>query len=311
MDDIAHPIPRGNALRRLFAAPTAGTAYVLLIVTMLCWSGNFVVGRWVAPYVPPLTLAALRWAGASLLILPFAWRHLTRDAALIRSNLPFLLFLSVMGSGVFNTLQYIALQTASATSAAIINSSGPVMIALASLFFTGTRLTGRQAFGITTSLAGVLVILSKGAVSGLTAIGHTRGDLFMVIAVAGWAIYTALLPRRPPLHPFSFAALTYLVAAALNAPLALAEVAFGRAPSWTAATLAAVAYVAIFPSFIAYLCYARGVEIIGATRSGAFMHLIPLFAGMVAFLALGESSHLYHAIGFALILTGVVLAARK
>lgn len=299
-----------NPLIRAFAAPTAGTAYLLLTITMLCWSGNFVIGRWVAPYVPPLTLAALRWIGASLLILPLAWPYLKRDAPLIRAHVPILLFFGVMGSGVFNTLQYIALQTATATSAAIINSSGPVMIALASLFVGGTRLSGRQALGIAISLGGVLVILSKGELAGLSGIGHTRGDLLMVIAVAGWAIYTALLPRRPALHPFAFAALTYFVAVALNAPLALGEAVLGRLPSWSPATIAAVSYTAIFPSFIAYLCYARGVEIIGATRSGAFMHLIPLFAGVIAFIALGEAPHLYHAVGFALILMGVALAAR-
>lgn len=295
---------------RWLARPTPPAAYVLLVVTMLCWGGNFVVGRWVVGHVPPLTLAALRWTGASLLILPLAWPHLTRDWPLIRAHAAMLVFLGVMGSGVFNTIQYIALGMTTATSAAVINSSGPVMIALAAVLFFGTPLRPAQAIGIAISLVGVGVVLSRGELAALAGLGHSRGELLMVVAVVGWAFYTSLLHKRPAIHPLSFAALTYMVAAALNAPLALAELASGVPFDWTASSLAAIAYVAVFPSLIAYLAYARGVEIIGATRAGVFMHLIPLFAGLLSMIFLGEAPHAYHAIGFALILAGVFLAAR-
>lgn len=295
---------------RWLAAPTPLAAYVLLIITMLCWAGNFVIGRWAVGHVPPLTLAALRWTGASLLILPFALPHLRRDLPLIRAQAPMLIFLGVMGSGVFNTVQYFALQTTTATSAAVINSSGPVMIALVGALLLGERLRFRQVLGIAVSLLGVVTVLSRGDVAGLAAIGSNRGDLLMVIAVTGWAFYTALLRRRPAIHPLSFAAVTYMVAAALNAPLGLGEQLAGVHGDWQAPTLLAIAYTAVFPSLIAYLCYARGVEIIGATRGGAFMHLIPLFAAVLSMLFLGEAPHAYHAVGFAAILAGVFLAAR-
>ncbi len=297
------------ALHRL-AEPTAPVAYVLLVVTMLCWAGNFVIGRWASAFVPPLTLAALRWTGASLLILPLAAAHLRRDWPLVRANPKMLIFLGVMGSGVFNTLQYIALGYTTATSAAIINSSGPVMIAVASWLLLALRIHGFQALGIAISLAGVATVLARGEFAGLAGIGKNPGDLMMVVAVIGWAVYTTLLYRRPAIHPFSFAAITYVVAAVLNLPLSLIEIASGAHANWTPASVAAVAYTAIFPSFIAYLCFARGVEIIGGTRAGAFMHLIPLFAGILSMIFLGEAPHLYHAGGFALILAGVYLAAR-
>lgn len=301
------PLPRFS-LHRL-SEPTAGTAYVLLIVTMLTWAGNFVIGRWAGAYVPPLTLAALRWTGASLIMLPLAFAHLRRDWPLIRTHAFMLIFLGVMGSGVFNTLQYFALRFTTATSAAIINSSGPVMIALASWALLGQPIRLAQAAGIAVSLAGVGIVLARGAWEGIAGIGQNPGDLMMVVAVMGWAIYTTMLHRRPAVHPFSFAAITYGVAAALNAPAAVAELAGGAHVVWTAQSVAAVAYTAVFPSFIGYLCFARGVEIIGSTRAGAFMHLIPLFAAVLAMLFLGEAPHLYHASGFALILAGVYLAA--
>lgn len=296
---------------RWLAAPTPAAAYVLLVITMLCWAGNFVVGRWVAGHVPPLTLAALRWTGASLLILPLARAHLRADWPLIRAHVPMLIFLGVMGSGVFNTLQYIALTQTTATSAAVINSSGPVMIALAAVLFFGARLRLVQAAGIAVSLVGVAIVLSRGDLAQLASLGHNRGDVLMVVAVVGWAFYTSLLHKRPAIHPLSFAALTYMVAAALNLPLSAAELAAGAHVEASTRALAAIAYTAVFPSLIAYLCYARGIEIIGATRGGVFMHLIPLFAGVLSMVFLGEAPHLYHAAGFALILAGVFLAARK
>ena len=295
---------------RWLTQSTPAVAYVLLVVTMLCWAGNFVVGRWIVGHVPPLTLAALRWTGASLLILPLALTYLRRDWPLIRAHAPMLVFLGVMGSGVFNTIQYVALRETTATSAAVINSSGPVMIALAAVLFFGGRLALVQAAGIAVSLVGVAIVLTRGDPSALAALGQNRGDLLMVVAVVGWAFYTSLLHKRPAIHPLSFAAVTYVVAAGLNAPLALGELALGAHVETSASALGAIAYTAIFPSLIAYLAYARGVEIIGATRAGAFMHLIPLFAGLLSMALLGEAPRAYHAAGFAAILIGVFLAAR-
>lgn len=291
-------------------SPTRASAYVLLTLTMLFWAGNYTIGRWAAGHVPPVTLAFLRWSGAALLVLGLAWPHLKRDWPVIRSKLPALLALGVTGAGLFNTLQYIALTGTTATNAGIINSSSPVMIAVLSYLLNGERVRLAQILGIAISLCGVLTVMSHGKLSTLAGLSFNQGDLVMLGAMVIWALYTALLDKRPGIHVLSFAAVTYCVAAVLNAMLAGVEVAHGARVAWSLPSVAAIAYTAIFPSFLAYLFFNRGVEVIGPTRAGAFMHLVPLFTVALAVLFLGEQPALYHGLGLLLILAGVWLAAR-
>ncbi len=292
------------------AERTTANASLFLTFTMLFWAGNFTIGRWAAGTIPPVTLAALRWTGAALLILVFARRHLARDWPVIRANLPILLLLGMTGSGLFNTVQYIALTHTTAIGAGIINSTSPVMIAIMSYFVNGERATRRQMAGIAVSLVGVLVVLGKGDVATLARFAFNIGDLIMLGAMAVWALYTALLDKRPPINMVSFAAVTFVIAAVLNIPLSMIELASGAHIALGGTALLAVAYIAIFPSFLAYLLYNRGVEIIGPTRAGAFMHLVPLFTAVLAIVFLGEQFAAYHAVALAFILSGVWLAAR-
>lgn len=291
-------------------SPTRATAYVLLALTMLFWAGNYTIGRWAAGQVPPVTLAFLRWTGAALLVAGFAWPYVRRDWPVIRQKIPVLLALGITGAGLFNTLQYIALTGTTATNAGIINSSSPVMIAVLSFLMNGERVRPIQIAGISTSLAGVLTVMSHGDLSAIASLSFNFGDLVMLAAMVIWALYTALLDRRPAIHVLSFAAVTYSVAAALNAALAAIEVSSGAVVAWSVPAVAAIAYTAIFPSFLAYLFYNRGVEIIGPTRAGAFMHLVPLFTVALAVAFLGEAPAVYHAVGLLLILAGVWAATR-
>lgn len=292
------------------AERTTANASLFLTFTMLFWAGNFTIGRWAAGTIPPVTLAALRWSGAALLILVFARRHLARDWPVIRAHMPVLLLLGMTGSGLFNTVQYIALTHTTAIGAGIINSTSPVMIAIMSYAVNGERATRRQMAGIAVSLIGVLAVLGKGDLSALTRLAFNIGDLIMLGAMAVWAFYTALLDKRPPIHMVSFAAVTFVIAALLNIPLSAIELASGAHIALGGKALLAIAYIAIFPSFLAYLLFNRGVEIIGPTRAGAFMHLVPLFTAALAIVFLGEQFAAYHAVALAFILTGVWLAAR-
>lgn len=299
-----------SKIKSSLAAPTAANAYLFLVITNSAWAGNFVVGRAVAGHVPPMTLAFLRWTGASLLILAVAWGALVRDWPAIRKHLGLLVLLGILGSGTFNTLQYIALVDTTATNAAVINSSGPVLIAIAAFLFNSERIALPQALGILVSLAGVLIVMTRGEPWNVLALKLNRGDLVMFTAMITWALYTAMLRRRPPISGLSLAAVTYLVAAVLNAPLSAWELANGAHMETGLAAIAAIVYTAVFPSFLAYLCFNRGVEIIGGTRAGVFLHLVPLIGSLLAFAFLGEQPRPYHAIGFAAIVAGVLLAAR-
>ena len=295
-----------EALRR----PTAPHAALMMTITTLCWSGNFVVGRWAAGHIPPLTLSWVRWTGASLVMAVLAWRYIGRDWPTVRRHWPLMLLFGLTGTGFFNAFQYLALNYTTATSAGIINSSGPILIALASFLLFGDRVRPVQALGIVVSLSGVLVVISKGDIGALTGLRLNRGDLIMLVAMITASVYAAFMRRKPAMHPLSFALVTFVVAAVVNLPVASAELWLGGVVDVSWGSAAAVAYVVLVPSVIAYLCFNRGIEILGGTRAGTFLHLIPLFTATLAILFLGEQPAAYHAAGFALIIGGIWFAAR-
>jgi drug/metabolite transporter (DMT)-like permease len=284
-------------------------AYVLMTLTALFWAGNFVVGRAAAGNFPPLTLAWGRWTGAALIILPFAARQLWDDRALIRRQALFLFALGVMGAGLFNTLQYIALTMMTAVTGSVLNSAGPVLIAVACWVILGDRLRGWQIAGIVLSLAGVLVVVVRGDLTALPPLGQSLGEIITFFGLIVWAVYTALLRYRPQIHPLSFAAIIYGVAALVNTPTMIWELASGATVTLDLATVAAFAYVATFPSLLAYIFFNAGVESIGGARASAFIHLAPLFTALLAIAFLGETFALYHLAGFLLIVAGVYLTA--
>jgi drug/metabolite transporter (DMT)-like permease len=286
------------------------TAYLFLILTMALWAGNHILGRWAHGVIPPMTLAFLRWSLAAVLMFPFAYHAILSDWPVIRQEWPRLLLLGFMGSGIYNTLQYIALTDTTATNAAILNSWGPILIVLAGAALFGDRLRRNQVAGMTVSLMGVAVVVLHGEFERIATLSFNRGDLVMLFATGVWALYTALLRTRPKISTLSFAGVTYLIAGVVNLPLAGWEYAHGDIMEITPQTIAAVLYAGVLASLVAYYCYARSVELIGANRTGVFIHLIPLFTSLMAMALLGEQPALYHAVGFALILTGVFIAQR-
>jgi drug/metabolite transporter (DMT)-like permease len=284
--------------------------YVLLVLPPLFWSGNFVLGRAVRADVPPIGLAFWRWAIGSLLVVGFAWPYLRQDWAIIRRNWGMILWLSFLGVTLFNTLVYLGLQSTTAINALLMQSTMPVMIGLMSYLFFREMVTPLQALGILLSLGGVVMIVAQGNLQLLTSLAFNSGDLLVFIAVAGYAAYSALLRRRPPLHPLSFLAITFIVGTLILLPLYLGEHLAGRVMSFDRLTLLTVAYVAIFPSILAYLCFNRGVELVGANRAGLFVHLMPVFGSILAIIFLGETFRWFHGLGIGLILTGILLATR-
>jgi drug/metabolite transporter (DMT)-like permease len=287
------------------------SAYVLLTLTALFWSGNFVVGRGIHGAVPPITLAFWRWLVALCVLLPFALKPMLQERDALLRHWKIRTLLGVLGVGLFNTLVYIGLGSTTATNGVLLNSTIPVLIVLISWLFMGQRISRLQLAGIALSLAGVTTIVVKGDVSGLLRLQYTTGDLWVFAAPISWALYTVLLRRRPPgLSSLAFLGATVAVGLAFNVPLFLAELATGARMEVRPASFAAIAYIGVFPSVLAYLFWNRAVAEVGANRSGMFVHLIPVFGTLLAIVLLGESFHLYHATGIALILLGIVLATR-
>ena len=291
--------------RRFFDLP-----YLLLPLTALFWSGNFIVARAVHLDVPPMGLVFWRWFGALIVILPFAWRHIQADWPIIRRHWGIIFALAAIGVASFNTLVYLGLQSTTALNAVLMQSAIPILIfAFAYVIFRDT-VRPLQAVGIVLSLAGIVTIVARGEVAAIHSLAFNHGDLLVFAAVVLWAIYSVLLRKRPAMHPLSFLTLTIAISVVLLAPLYVWEHLSGRVMHFDQTTVLAVGYVAIFPSVLSYMFYNRGVDLIGANRAGTFIHLMPLFGSIMAILFLGETFHVYHAVGIALILGGLMLAAR-
>jgi drug/metabolite transporter (DMT)-like permease len=285
--------------------------YLLLCFTALFWAGNAIVGRLAAGHIAPVTLSFLRWGLAFLTILPVAWPHLKRDWPKIRAQLGLMIVLSIAGISAFNTLQYWALEHTQALNTLLLQSALPLFVAVWSLILLGVRLTLAQGFGVVLSLAGVLTILLHGDLTALAGIRFNKGDVIFILALIIFGFYSVLSLKRPAIHGLSFVAFTFGCGAACLIPLWIWELWSRPVMALDAANLLTLFYVAIFPSTLAYLCFNRGVQLIGANRAAPFFHVVPVFGAVMAIAFLGERLQPFHVIGFALVLVGVYVAARK
>jgi drug/metabolite transporter (DMT)-like permease len=289
----------------------ANQPYLLLSFTALCWAGNAIVGRLAAGHIPPVTLAFLRWSMAFLIILPFAWKHLKRDWNAIRGHLGTMIVLSLTGIGAFTTLQYWALEHTQALNTLLLQSAAPLFVAGWSLVLLGIPLTLAQAGGIALSLIGVLVILLHGDLTALAGIALNKGDVIFTVALVIFGLYSVLSLKRPAIHGLSFVGFTFGCGAACLIPLWIWEMCTRPLMQLDTPNLLSLLYVAVFPSTLAYLCFNRGVQLIGANRAAPFFHVVPVFGAAMAMVFLGERPQAFHVIGFALVLSGVFAASRK
>lgn len=282
--------------------------YLLLVLTTLFWAGNFVVGRAMHGSIPPIALAFWRWAGALVIVLPFAYPHLRSQWPLVRCSWKKLAIYGLLGVACFNTFIYIALQSTTATNALLINSTIPVLIIVLSWLFSGTLLTRRQAMGVLVSLAGVITIICRADLQQLLSLRVNSGDLWVLMAVVCWSAYTCLLRKRPAgLHPLTFLSAIILFGLISLAPFYVWELGSGLRMTLTPLTIAGLCYVSLFASVLAFIMWNHSVAHIGANKAGLFLHLMPVFGTILSIFFLGEAFHLFHAAGIGLIFSGIYL----
>ncbi len=311
--------PRGGPVTAPVTAPLTARVALLLTLPPLMWAGNAVVSRALVGSVGPLTLNAMRWWLALLILLPLGWRVL-RQPGDITARWKHLALLGFLGVGSYNALQYMAVQTSTPINITLIASSSPVWMLLFGAWFYGEAVTRRLWAGAALSLLGVGLVLSRGSIDTLLHVRLVIGDLYILLAIALWALYSWQLARPPAsmrgdarpawgwaeflLAQVLFGAVWAGVGAgfeALWAPLPIA---------WSAGLLAAWLFVAVGPSLIAFRSWGLGVATVGPAVAAFFSNLTPVFAALLSAVMLGEWPQWYHGVAFALIVAGIVVSSR-
>ncbi|WP_420472685.1 DMT family transporter [Noviherbaspirillum sp. ST9] len=296
--------------------PLTPSTALMLVVPPLLWAGNAVVGRLVNAMVPPITLNFLRWAIALLILVPMAgwiyrkgsglWAHSRRFAVL-----------GLLGVGMYNALQYLALQSSTPINVTLVAASMPVWMLLIGWMFFNTGVSRMQVAGALLSVAGVLIVLSRGQWEQLVALRLVPGDLFMVLATIAWSVYSWFLTARKEPETIRNDWAAFLLAQVTfgvmwSGAFAAGEWAMGgKHIAWGWPLVAALLYVAVGPAIVAFRCWGAGVQRVGPNIAAFFNNLTPLFAALMSSAFLGELPHAYHAVAFALIVGGIVLSSRR
>ncbi|HZZ94863.1 MAG TPA: DMT family transporter [Usitatibacter sp.] len=298
---------------------TAGTA-ALLTLPPLLWAGNAIVGSLVVGRIPPLTLNALRWILALILLLPLGWRVIAHPRALL-ARWRYFASVGFFGIGCYNAFQYMALATSSPINVTLIAASASVFMLLIGWIGYRVRPRAAQVLGAALSLAGVAFVLARGTLSALLALRFVPGDLFMLLASLAWSLYSWQLARPPasmagtqrPAWNWAELLTAQLVFGATWGAIASAvELAILRPViPWSPGIAGALAYVAIGPAVAAYWAWGRGVSLVGPTLAALFSNFTPLFAAVLSLALLGEAPRWYHGVAFVLIATGVAIPALR
>lgn len=285
--------------------------YLLLAMANLFWAGNWIVGRGMRADVPPIALSFWRWIIALACLLPLAWPYLKRDHAVLLAGWRSLAVLGILGTCLYNALTYLGLQQTEAINGLLLNSFIPIVIVALAWAFQGKRLRGGEAVGIAASFAGVLNIVARGDPHNLLLLTLNLGDVWILLSVVAWAVYTLLLPKRPAAHPLAFLFAIAAIGVVATLPIYLFELASGRHINPSVGAWLAIGYAGVFPAFLGFIFWNRGVEQVGASKAGLFIHLLPAFGILLAAIFLGERLLSFHFVGIALIFGGIFLTMRR
>jgi len=294
--------------------PLTPSTALLLTVPPILWAGNAVVGRLVRDAVPPMTLNLIRWSIALLILVPLG-RAALRAGSGILSNWQRYSLLGLLGVGLYNSLQYLALQSSSPINVTLVASGVPVWMLLVGRLFFKVPVRRRQVVGALLSIAGVLVVMCRGDLAQLAALRLVAGDLYMILATVAWSFYSWLLMQQKDVPALRADWAAFLLAQVAYGVLWSGVLAGGEwalkdvAIVWSWPLVAALLYVAIGPAILAMRCWGAGVQRAGPTLGSFFINLTPLFTALLSSTFLGEAPHLYHALAFAMIVGGIAVSA--
>ncbi len=285
-------------------------AYLLLIVTTLCWGLNAVFARMAAGEISPMLLVSIRWLGTLVLLVLFAGRAVFNDLPAIGRNLGYVYLMGTAGLGGFGTLIYYSAYTTSAVNIGIIQGGMPALVLLGSYFFFRTPVSLLQIAGMTVTIFGVVIVSVRGEQERLMGLIFNRGDLLMMIAVVLYAGYTVGLRRKHDLSSIALFASVVASAFVSTFPLTVYEFVSGRTVWPDPEGWILVGLIVLLPSFLSQICFITSVKMIGPGRAGVFVNLVPVFASFMAVALLGETFEFFHGLSLLLVLSGIYVFER-
>ncbi|CCH47958.1 DMT family transporter [Pseudodesulfovibrio piezophilus] len=289
---------------------TLGFLYALIAVSI--WSGNFIIASGMVNTLPPITLAALRWCTATIVLIPFAVKAIRRDQKALLAYKWSTLTAAITGVTLFNTLVYISARTTDTANMALFASTTPIFVVILSRIFLGEAISYLRAFGLAIAVAGMLIIATHGNIDTLLHMTFRVGDIWMLLAGLLWAIYSILVKRKPSdISQYSFLGALFFIGAIPLIPAAFVEQCYS--PNWamTPSILGATVYIGIGASLVAFFLWNQAVTHIGPGTSSLFQYFMPIFSSIGAFFLLDQPITHSHVVGFVLIFTGVILATRS
>jgi len=289
------------------------SAYIFLILATLFWSGNFIVGKAASFFeIPPFSLNFYRWTFAWLILAPFTLKEIIKKKDHILKNIKLILVLGITSITIFNSIVYYSLNFTQVISGVLMISTIPVMIIFFSWIFKIEKTNIYQILGVIFSLLGVAIIVTKADLDILINLNFNKGDLWMVVAMFSWAIYSALLRKKKfDLSQVSLLEVIISAGLILLLPAYLIEKALGFELNVNLPFILTLSYVVLFPGLASFICWIKGIAIIGPNRAGIFLHLMPIFSTVLAILIFEEQFMNYHLFGALFIIGGIFLSSRK
>jgi len=288
-------------------------AYLFLFLSVLFWAGNFIVGKYASYYqIPPFSLNFYRWFFAWLILLPFTYKEIISKKNYILENYKFYILLGITSVTIFNSIVYYSLNFTQVISGVLMISTIPVMIMFISSILKIEKTNIFQILGVICSFIGVILIITKANFDLLVNLDFNKGDLTMVLAMLSWATYSALLKKRKhELSQLSLLEVIITFGLIFLIPIYITEYSLGFKINLNKPFILVLIYVVLFPGLAAFICWIKGISLIGPNRSGVFLHLMPILSALMAMIIFKEKFMLYHLLGAIFILFGIILSNRK
>ena len=288
-------------------------AYLYLFLTVTFWAGNFVVGKLASFYeVPPFSLNFYRWFFAWLILAPFTLPEIIKKKDYIINNYKLFIVLGVTSITIFNSIVYYSLNFTQVISGVLMISTIPVMIMFFSSILKIEKTNVFQIIGVILSFLGVIIIITKANFEILKNLNFNKGDITMVIAMFSWALYSTLLKRQKyEISQLSLLQVVMSFGLVFLIPVYFIEYQLGFRITLDKPFYLILSYVVLLPGLASFIFWIKGISMIGANRSGVFLHLMPILSAIMAMIIFNEKFMFYHMLGACFIITGILLSNKK